>query len=458
MNEFKVGLLAIATMVAVVYMSLKITTDQSGFGDYITYKTIIDDASGIFEKTPIKVAGINAGRIKSIELQGNQALISFEVLEKVKISNDSKLRVKTVGFLGDKYLEIVVGISDIRLGDGKLIDSEEAGGIANLARDASELMKEVKDLVKDLKTAIVPDGEESPIRRILLDLKELSANAKESSVSFRRFITSNEKKLGNIVSNLEGFSERLNYHMREGNKDAAMADIKQILADAKTMMSNMDAIVTDIRKGKGTMGKFLVEEQIADEVKQTLASVNKIVGKMDSIRTELSVYTGADSENGGVTEAGLRVFPSPERFYLFGITTSKFGPMKEKETTTIEGGSESKVITKNQEKNSYRFNVQLGRKIHNWVFRGGLIESTGGIGVDYEFSGKRYVIGGEVYDYDENDGVNVRLFSDFLVWNVLYGKLAVQNFTRKTTKTSFSAFAGLKFTDEDLKSILGFFF
>ena len=36
MNEFKVGLLAIATMVAVVVMSLKVTSNQSGFGQYIT--------------------------------------------------------------------------------------------------------------------------------------------------------------------------------------------------------------------------------------------------------------------------------------------------------------------------------------------------------------------------------------------------------------------------------------
>ena len=69
MNEFKVGLLAIATMTALVFMSLKITSNQSGFGQYVTYRTIVKDASGIYPKTPIKVAGIAAGRISAIELQ-----------------------------------------------------------------------------------------------------------------------------------------------------------------------------------------------------------------------------------------------------------------------------------------------------------------------------------------------------------------------------------------------------
>ena len=77
MNEFKVGLLAIFTIASLVAMSLKITSNQSGFGQYVTYRTIVKDASGIFPKTPIKVAGISAGRIASIELQGNNALITF---------------------------------------------------------------------------------------------------------------------------------------------------------------------------------------------------------------------------------------------------------------------------------------------------------------------------------------------------------------------------------------------
>ena len=56
-----------AALASIVVMSLKITTNKSGFGEYVTYKTVLKDASGIFEKSSIKVAGINAGRIKSKE-------------------------------------------------------------------------------------------------------------------------------------------------------------------------------------------------------------------------------------------------------------------------------------------------------------------------------------------------------------------------------------------------------
>ena len=115
MSELKVGILALLTMASIVYMSLKITSFQSGFGEYINYRTILKDASGIFPKTPIKIAGITAGKIKKIELHGNNALVTFRILKRIKVTDGSNLIVKSVGFLGDKYLEIKVARGKSRL-------------------------------------------------------------------------------------------------------------------------------------------------------------------------------------------------------------------------------------------------------------------------------------------------------------------------------------------------------
>ena len=79
MNELKVGLLTLLTIASLTVVTLKITSNQSGFGEYIEYRTIVDDASGIFERSSIKVAGIPAGRIMKIDLAGTKALIRFEV-------------------------------------------------------------------------------------------------------------------------------------------------------------------------------------------------------------------------------------------------------------------------------------------------------------------------------------------------------------------------------------------
>lgn len=455
MNEFKVGLMALASMVAIVIMSLVITSNQSGFGEYVSYRTIINDASGIFPKTPIKVAGINAGRIKSIELQGNKALITFEVLKRVKITENSILKIKAVGFLGDKYLEIYVGNSPNRLSENSFLDSKEGGGVEALVKDSGEILKDVKVIVKSLKDSFVPPGEEPPMKAIMKDIKELVANTKEVTASLKRVMTGSEDKLNNMIQNFETFSEELAFHMDKTDPQSAISDVKKILGRTDKMMGDLESIVRDIRNGKGTVGKLLVEEEIADEVRQTLAGVKKMVSKVDNIRTELNVYTGANVTTGeGESEFGLKIFPAPERFYLLGIRTSELGPETEELKTVISNGTTTETTEKTRIKDTYRFNIQVGRKIQDWTFRGGLIESTGGFGLDYQFKRYSTIISAEIFDYREDLGPNVRFTGDLRIWNVVYGQIQVEDILNST---NLILSAGLKFTDEDLKGLLGFF-
>lgn len=455
MNEFKVGLLAIATLAAVVFMSFKVTSNQSGFGKYVTYKTVLADATGIFPKTPIKIAGIPAGRIKTIELQGNTALITFEVLKEIQITSNSKIRIKSVGFLGDKFIEIQVGDSGEKLAENSLIGSEEAAGIETLVKDASDVLIDVKAIVKSVKDSLAPEGEEPPLKKILADVAELVENTKVATASVRRMTTENEEKINQLLTNLESFSHDLAYNVDKSNPDSAMADIKEILDNTKKITADLNQIITDVKHGKGTIGKFLVEDEIADQVKSTLTSVQKIVGRADAIRTELSVFTGATTDGNSETELGFRLYPSPERFYHLGVTTSEFGLEKETLTETTTGGATSYEVKKEREKDSFRFNVQIGRRVQDFTFRGGLIESTGGLGIDYFLQPLHTKFTLEAFDYEKNKGPNVRFLTEIQLWNVLYGRATLEDAARKERTGVFQM--GLRFNDEDLKGLLGFF-
>lgn len=456
MTEFKVGLLTLMTIGCIVYMSFRITSNQSGFGEHMLYRTMVRDASGIFPKTPIKVAGINAGRIKKIELQGNNALISFELIKELRIPVDSRLKIKTVGFLGDKYLEIVIGKSPDFLGDSGFIISEDGGGIERIVKDASEILGEVKAIVKNLRNTISPENRVSPVKKILDDAEKVAANLKDVSRSLKKVVAGNEEKLNAMIANLEDFSERLSYQLDKSKDDSVLYDVKEVLANAKNLTGDLKEIIRNVKNGEGTLGKILVEEEIADEVKETISSVKKIVKKVDSIRTELGLYTGYNTLYGSETEAGLRIYPAPERFYQLGIVTSKFGPIDAREKKTTVNGSTTTEETEIIRKNTFRFNIQLGRKIHDWSIRGGLIESTGGVGVDYFVQNWNTTFTTEVFDYRENKGINLRLASEIHIWNVLYGKAIADDLLIKATR-NFTFSAGLKFTDEDLKGLLGFF-
>jgi phospholipid/cholesterol/gamma-HCH transport system substrate-binding protein len=187
----------------------------------------------------------------------------------------------------------------------------------------------------------------------------------------------------------------------------------------------------------------------------TLSSVQKIVGKADALRTELSIFSGVNSKSGGDTEASLRIYPSPERFYHLGIASAEIGPDYEKTISTNTNGVVVNQNYKENVKNTLRFNAQIGRRINDFDFRGGLIESTGGLGADYRFQGIGTKLSVDAYDYKKDLGPNLRMAIETQIWNVFYGRASFNDAVRKTRSATVAG--GLRFNDEDLKGLIGFF-
>lgn len=458
MTELKVGLLSIATVLAVVFMSFQVTKNQSGFGEYISYKTILEDASGIFPKTPIKVAGIIAGRIKSIELSGNKALIEFEVLEKVKVTEGSVLKIKAVGFLGDKFLEIGVNTKSSKiLKSGAMLKASSLDGMAGLMANSNKLLTDLTQLVSSLKESVAPKGEEAPLKVMMRDMKSIISDLKSITGETKEIVVGNKDAINSIVKNMRNAMEDLAYQLDGNENESIMAQFKgfsPVMRDLKTMTSDMKEVIANIKSGKGTIGKFLVEDEIADQIQQTMASVQKIVGKVDAVKTDIEVFTGYDSESDVTAEFGLKIITSPERFYNVGVISSDIGTKVKTFTETTTDGVVSVEDKVSYKKDTFRFTATMGRMLGNWSIRGGLIESSAGIGLDYTYTPWGWRTSLDFFDARDSIGVNTRVSSEIRLWNVFYARARANDLAVKASR-SFSFSLGLRFTNDDLKSLVG---
>jgi phospholipid/cholesterol/gamma-HCH transport system substrate-binding protein len=457
LNPLKVGILTLIALASVVVMSLKITQNQSGFGTHIQYKTILEDASGILEKTPIKVAGINAGRIKTIELDGNKALLTFEILEKIKMTPAAKMKIKSVGLLGDKYIDMDVGNQEgERLPKNTMIPSETGEGLDNLAKDASAVLKDVKEITASIKAALKDDEGKNMVKQIV-------ENVREVSETLRRITDTNEEKINAIINDIESISSQLARETDRYQKDSIMSDLSKmgpILDKVDATVSDLKVIVADVKDGKGTVGKLLRDDAVVDQVSQTLSSVNRLVNRINNIEADIGLSTGANTRVGSDTRFDMDIYPAPERFFRLGVVTNDFGPQTERITDTYtsnDGGPSTKSSVRKVNKSGFKFNFQIGRRIQRWGLRAGLIESTGGVGMDYYVPDYGIRVGTELFDYQKEAGPNLRLYSEIKIWNVLFTRLAGEDLISKDGKQSATISLGLRFTDQDLAALVGIF-
>jgi phospholipid/cholesterol/gamma-HCH transport system substrate-binding protein len=455
LNPLKVGLLALAALASVVVMSLKITRDQPGFGRFVEYRSVLDDATGIVEKTPIRVAGINAGRIKSIQLQGNKALLTYDVLEKIRITTASRMQVKSVGFLGDRYLDIDLGDQTAEvLPPGSLVPVSAAGGFEELGRDASDVLKEVREIAQTIKDSLRDEDNRNMLKQIISNINDVTA-------SLRRVTVDNEDKFKSIVEDLRSLSEQLAYETDRTQKDSLMGDLAKIgpiLDKTDATVDDLQLIMNDVKEGKGTIGKLLRDDAVVDQVSQTLSSVNRLVNRINNLEADIGLATGANTRIGTDTRFDLDLYPAPERFFRLGIVTNEFGPQTERSSTTYtseNGGAEERVDVRRINRSAIKFNLQVGRRIQRYGLRAGLIESTGGVGFDYFFPDYGIRTSMEVFDYQKDAGPNLRLLTEIKLWNVLFGRVAAEDVVSKDRSQSFTFSLGLRFTDQDLAALIG---
>jgi phospholipid/cholesterol/gamma-HCH transport system substrate-binding protein len=110
--EFVVGLFIIAGIICLGYLSIKLgkmeIVGERGYNIYALFSNV----GGLKTGSPIVIAGVDVGRVKSISLENYQARVVLSLPRDIKIQEDAIATVKAKGLIGEKYIEITPGGSE----------------------------------------------------------------------------------------------------------------------------------------------------------------------------------------------------------------------------------------------------------------------------------------------------------------------------------------------------------
>jgi len=91
------------------------------------------NAGGIKSGSVVEIAGVEIGKVKSVRLDNYSALASLWIHKGVKLQDDAIASIKTKGLIGEKYIQVAPGGSDVYLTDGgKIRETESALDIEEL--------------------------------------------------------------------------------------------------------------------------------------------------------------------------------------------------------------------------------------------------------------------------------------------------------------------------------------
>lgn len=186
-NEIKTGIVVVAAVLVFVYISAKMSGPK--VTDGYKLNVLFDYVSGLEDKAPVKLAGVNAGEVEKVthtyKDDQTRVLVTLALKGDAKVRQDSKLLIRTTGLIGEKYVEITGGSK----GSPVIAKGSTLEGINPF--EMEDLVAKVDSAVQDLQKlmghtdAILVDNKDD-IRATIMNLKDSSQNLKEFSDEVKR--------------------------------------------------------------------------------------------------------------------------------------------------------------------------------------------------------------------------------------------------------------------------------
>jgi len=190
--ELKVGLfmlIGIAILFLIVFSIGDINVSKTGY----RIKVLFNFANGIGGTAPVRFAGVGVGQAQGIRVvydekdKKTKAELTVWVNDSVKIEEDARFTINTLGLLGEKYLEIYPGTSGkpfLKAGD--TVTGYDPIPMERITDNLSKLSDSVTVIVDKIKSGEGTVGKLLMNDEIYDDVKAMTGNLKEFSEDVKR--------------------------------------------------------------------------------------------------------------------------------------------------------------------------------------------------------------------------------------------------------------------------------
>jgi len=127
--ETAVGLFVLIGILCVGYLTVKLGKMEILGKDYYSVDAQFDSVTGLKVGANVEMAGVPIGKVEAIALDAKRqvARVRLKIQQSVVLTDDTIASVKTAGMIGDKYIKLSPGGSDLILKSGDtIIETESA--------------------------------------------------------------------------------------------------------------------------------------------------------------------------------------------------------------------------------------------------------------------------------------------------------------------------------------------
>ena len=276
-SQLRVGLTVVIASIILMVLIFMMSNTGGWFTQKIYLKAYFDNAEGLRQGAPVRLAGVDLGNVTKIRVVQGRPTTPVEVTMKVAttynfdLHKDSLASLTTAGVLGETFVDIDSTVAKGPAAqDGDTLATRSAPEIQDVVRASQGTLENLDSLIKRVDRIIgfIESGQGS-IGKVIYDTAlydQLNATVAEFK-SLMDDVQSGKGSLGPLLTSDEAYKKAI------------------------AALDKVNAMIDDLQAGKGSAGKLLKDPQLYDNTNKTVANIRQLTDDMNAGKGALGKFT-----------------------------------------------------------------------------------------------------------------------------------------------------------------------
>ncbi len=465
-TEAKVGLLVLGGSVILLWMTFVVGKFEFGAKKGYTITAVFDSVAGLDAKAAVRMAGVKIGSVETIELDDSRARVVIRILPDVKIKRGSRASIKTMGLMGEKFVEITPpeggagggGADPDPPGQGQqaYLQGGEQLQITSSPSDVDKLISQLSGIADDIKQVTASLRQVFGTERGTRSMEDILADLRQTTHNIRDFSHTLNSDGSELVMRLNELVASLNGVVGENreNLKVTMENIREASKSAELALASIDNAARKIDRGEGTLGKLVSDDSMYNNIDSAAKGISDYTSRVERLRTVVGFrteYMFPDAKS----YFSLDLKPVPDKYYTFEIVSDP----RAKFTRTVQSSNPpGTTVTTDTYEDKFRFSLLFVKRWGNLALRIGLLESTGGIGTEYYLLNDKIKFALDAWNFGSkepgNENTHLKATVSYDLNKLFFVNAGYDNFLNSQRASAFAGL-GIRFDDDDLKYLIG---
>ena len=278
-REATVGAIVIVAIVVFVIGTMWLSGRSVGSANLVRIQ--FDNVSGLKRASPLRISGVNVGRIEKIEFQDvGKVMVAASLPPKIRPRVDASAKIVSVTLVGDYAVDFDPGRSGEFLPPGRVILGTQDLGLTGKAT----VLAERADSILLGAQGIVNTRTADQLRSTLTALEATLKAAQRTMQIYADTGRGPTAELTKTMSAFRQLSGRLDSTLASPafsrRTDSITANLAAMTSQFAATGARLDTLLAGMNRGQGTLGKFVTDSGLYYDIRELTQGMKKLLDEL----------------------------------------------------------------------------------------------------------------------------------------------------------------------------------